>query len=141
MPSASPRSSPGAGESIEGTPDTTLTAFSPEDVRRASTASSTSGVTLGASREDPFVTSQTRTTLSAKASSFTPASTAVVKDIAPAYITVNPPSSTQFGTFTTDTGASRCLKVTSIYDADVLRLVNATLEVSSSPSFIQLFCF
>jgi len=37
-----------------------------------------------------------------------------------------------FGTFTTDTGATRCIKVSSVYGEDTLGLVNASLEVSKA---------
>ena len=83
--STSPHSSPGNAESVGGTPDTSLTAFSPEDVRRGSFAIALSaGAGAGASsstRDDPFVTVTTtaataaasrKTTLSANAVTFQP---------------------------------------------------------------------
>jgi hypothetical protein len=38
-------------------------------------------------------------------------------------------SPTHFGTFSTDTGARRNLKISSIYDAEVKPLVDASMEV------------
>ena len=85
--SISPHSSPGNAESVGGTPDTSLTAFSPEDLRRGSfaiTLSAGAGAGAGAgasSRDDPFVTVTTtaataaasrKTTLSANAVTFQP---------------------------------------------------------------------
>ena len=81
--SISPHSSPGNAESVGGTPDTSLTAFSPEDLRRGSFAIALSaGAGAGASsRDDPFVTVTTtaaaaaasrKTTLSANAVTFQP---------------------------------------------------------------------
>jgi len=81
--SISPRSSPGDDESVGGTPDTSLTAFSPEDLRRGSVAvaSSTGATASSSSRDDPFVTITTstttagrKTTLSANAVTFQPSS-------------------------------------------------------------------
>lgn len=88
----SPRSSSGGAESFKGTPDTRLTAFSPEDgssrsskflqglARSASVAptgcpsASSFGSTTARLDKDPFVTPsyQPRTRLSPKASDFSP---------------------------------------------------------------------
>lgn len=155
MSSQSPYSSSDHGYSAEGTPDTSLTAFSPEEVRpsRPSNASSTGAVTLGAGQHDPFVTSAqpTARSLSATASTFRPLalgmeakSSSAPQDIlaSSAIQAVQPEcgnhlnsvygsiaSPTQFGTFSTDTGARRNLKISSIYDAEVKPLVDASMEV------------
>jgi len=50
------------------------------------------------------------------------------------------PSSTHFGIFTTDTGASRCIKVCAIYDdADVPGKVMATMKVCNTLLCLHAF--
>lgn len=157
--SQSPHSSTGQQDSIEGTPDTSLTAFSPEEVRssRPSHVSSIGDTTIGTAHHDPFVTAAVEPrTLSATASSFqpgvdlnstksstAPAPTPVKTTIAnqPAhgggsYLgSVSPGAQigpSQFGTFSTETGASRYLKISGIYDAEFKPLVEASLQVRFS---------
>ncbi|KAG9246370.1 RNA recognition motif 2-domain-containing protein [Calycina marina] len=132
----SPHSSQGEAESIRDTPDTTLTAFSPEDIRRGPIVSSRGTIIASAgNRDDPFVTSSItgpKTTLSAQASAFTPGFTATVNSSQSNADNVessrqSTPNNVQHGTFTTDTSASRCLKANSIYgDVDVPALVHKT---------------
>ncbi|KAH8598070.1 RNA recognition motif 2-domain-containing protein [Bisporella sp. PMI_857] len=168
-------SSPGdraGGESLSGTPDTTLTAFSPEEVlRRGSIASSIGGVSLDTGRyddpstgikdddadlpdgsskivagrseltvSDPFVTTNTRKTLSATASVFKPGSSGESSGSITIGGSITPyqaqfgvianqktANDTTFGVFTTSTKATRCLKIESIYDADAGPLIKKLL--------------
>ncbi|PQE16546.1 meiosis mei2 protein [Rutstroemia sp. NJR-2017a BBW] len=130
----SPPSSTGAVESVQGTPNTALTAFSPEDVRPAKSADSRpSSAPLSTNQQDPFVSAGPRSKadqkLSATASAFQPFS-----------YSVGPSSTTQtsqvpavaYGStanLVPDTGATRCIKVTSIYhDTDVSSCVSLSLE-------------
>jgi hypothetical protein len=120
-----------------------LTAFSPEDARpsRIPGTSPSGGTSLGAVQHDPFITTaqQSTRTLSATATSFHPlALGGSSSSIAPSVIT--PPSignATQFGAFSTDTTASRCLKIFGIYDVEVLALVNASIKVMFAVSHTQ----
>src|ERR1700712_3975022 len=73
----SPPSSHGAVESAQGTPNTALTAFSPEDVKPPKSADSRpSSAPLSTNHQDPFVTAGPRSKadqkLSATASAFQP---------------------------------------------------------------------
>jgi hypothetical protein len=53
----SPLSSRDGGESAHGTPDTKITAFSPEDIRSVKpTVGKSPGTLLGVGHHDPFVT-------------------------------------------------------------------------------------
>jgi hypothetical protein len=53
----SPLSSRDGGESARGTPDTKITAFSPEDIRSVKpTVGKSPGTLLGVAHHDPFVT-------------------------------------------------------------------------------------
>lgn len=122
IPSQSPHSSSGHAESTGGTPDTSLTAFSPEEVKtsRASIASSLGGVSLGgaslgACQNDPFITNaqQTAHLLSATATTFHPV---FRKDA--------------FLTYDTTTGASTAVKSGKTSGAAVL----ASVPKSSSGS-------
>jgi hypothetical protein len=155
MYSGSPHSSSGSNDSFDATPESKLTAFSPED--RKTTAKSfgpdTGGVLLTAGHHDPFVTPNAKNKevkLSATASTFQPfgiipgptiptttSSTRVRSSpTTPSefeYLqnaALNAGDVGEFGTFTTDTGASRCMKVTSIYGANALKLVEESLDVS-----------
>ena len=148
MNSHSPISSYGGAESNEGTPDTTLTAFSPEEVRTSRIPPNQSDRLLSvATQHDPFVSTSARP-LSATASTFQPlgfragppsSSLGSAADRHDVQYMVQPAHQmspggtniTQFGTFTTDTSATRCMKVKAIYDygMDPLPFVNATLQV------------
>jgi hypothetical protein len=159
----SPYSSTGHVESAGGTPDTRLTAFSPEDNRLTKHASiyKSAGTPLKEGQHDPFVTTSAQPKaeqkLSATASSFRPL---VVRDAPPIgtagingssaipgtaqYLnqiiaeSTPPPRAPEpiealkFGTFTTDTGASRSIKISGIYGKLVMPAVQASLEVSHS---------
>jgi hypothetical protein len=154
---ASPHSSSGRDESPGGTPDTKFTAFSPDDARALKPSNvKSAGTPLKASHNDPFVSDTTKPKveqkLSATASAFQPfglrvssiiPSPAVAHGLAPLPNTTqylnniiaeaSPPRAevTQFGTFTTDTGATRNIKVSGIYGGEeVLPEVKATLDVS-----------
>jgi hypothetical protein len=156
LSSQSPRSSSGRADSADGTPDTSLTAFSPEEVRtsRASITSSIGGVSLSTCQHDPFITTahQSARPLSATASTFHPVfrsdqlsshipavSGAIAakpgnsSDTALTRLSMtnsgSKGNSTQEGSFSTDTGATRCFKVSAIYDVDVRPLADATLQV------------
>lgn len=159
MVNQSPHSSSGAVESTQGTPDTRLTAFSPEDVRPPK------GIKFGlasasfeATPQDPFVSSGSRNKidqkLSATASAFQPFSSKASKD-GPSYSTpvvaygsligrgtektsasqlvplddAQSSEASNYGTFTSDTGASRCIRMKSIYNDHVLPLAVLSLEV------------
>jgi hypothetical protein len=143
MASGSPHSSNGGEGSTQHTPDTTITAFSPEDVRptRFSHASSGGGVAIDSASNDPFISSTVggklkHTILSAKASEFAPASSrAQQMSIAPVSSASTAPtksSTCSLGVFTTDTGASRNIKIKSIYNDDVEAAVDTSLQVCSS---------
>jgi hypothetical protein len=171
----SPHSSSGIFGSTEGTPDTRLTAFSPDDARPLKASNDVSGGTQsGTTQQDPFVTTTTKgkeQKLSATASAFQPfnipvatttpaieleftATAALPAQVeklnhlidqfklaqGPKYGNVTLPAviqgaqqgdTNQHGTFSTDTGATRCVQVTSIYpvDASVHQLVVNSLEV------------
>ncbi|KAM3073805.1 hypothetical protein ACMFMG_008430 [Clarireedia jacksonii] len=160
----SPPSSHGAVESVQGTPNTALTAFSPEDVRPPKPADSRpSSAPLSSNHQDPFVTAGPRSKadqkLSATASAFQPFSysvgpssttqTAQIPAVAYGSTTnlvpgtvqyldnvvashsspVRVPEVTSYGRFSTDTGATRYIKVTSIYhDTDVSSSVSLSFE-------------
>lgn len=133
-----------------------MAAFSPEESRppRLSNTSSTGTASLGVGQHgDPFVNSvePMARTLSATANSFCPLGLAAesascslpqgtstsdaarfFQDDGSSYLSPVGGISqgvTQFGTFSTDTGARRNLKVSSIYEAEVKPLVNASVEV------------
>jgi hypothetical protein len=159
--SQSPHSSSGAADSGEGTPDTRLTSFSPEDARLVKPSNTKStGTPLKASQQDPFVTTSSKPKgeqkLSATASAFQPfglrvssSSSApvtthgsapvpgtiqyldgvIAAQLSPSSGTQHP-ELTQQGTFSTDTGATRCIKIANIYDGDVFHLVEASMNVS-----------
>lgn len=147
-------------ESIQGTPQTTLTAFSPEDARGFKVTSTRSSERpQQAAQADPFVSaSKTKQDqkLSATASSFQPFGLRV-RSTAPASTSAstsrpipgttqyldaviekeNSPARsvqeielTQFGTFTTSTLLSRTVKIASVYKTDVMPLVQASWKVS-----------
>lgn len=146
--SQSPHSSSGHADSAEGTPDTSLTAFSPEDARppRAPGTSPSGGLSFDGVQHDPFVTTttaqQSTRVLSATATAFRPLGLgSSPSSITPSIIT--PPSTsstTQFGTFSTDTAASRCMKIFGIYDVEVIALVNASIKVMFTPLRIFRSC-
>ncbi len=154
---ASPHSSSGRDESAGGTPDTKFTAFSPDDPRAPKPSSvKSAGTPLETSHNDPFVSDATKPKveqkLSATASAFQPfglrvssviPSPVVAYGSAPLLNTAQYLNNiiaeasprraeiTQFGTFTTDTGATRNIKVSGIYGGEeVLPALKATLDVS-----------
>ena len=155
----SPYSSAGNDDSAGGTPDTRLTAFSPDDPRvpRAGLTGMSPRTLLKEGHHDPFVTASSSKTpgLSATASAFRPVSKGGSATAAGVPSTSSPlPGTAQylsqviaesasprnrevsegvkFGTFTTDTGATRCIKVSGIYDKMVMPAVQATFDVSRS---------
>ena len=154
MYSGSQHSSSGSNDSFDATPESKLTAFSPED--RKMTAKSygpdLGGALLTAGSHDPFVTTHGKNKevkLSATASTFQPfgnisgpnASSASHDHVPRSSSTTNTLGYKQsealnagdvgeFGMFTTETGASRCMKVTSIYGANARNLVEESLAVS-----------
>ncbi|TGO69124.1 hypothetical protein BOTNAR_0015g00400 [Botryotinia narcissicola] len=141
----------GAFESIQGTPNTAITAISPEDARvpkQSATDSRASSVTTAANQHDPFVTTGTTTSrasaqLSATASAFQPlhlygpavgapitgnliangsGSTTLIPgtiqyldNVVASQSPVRESEVTSYGKFSTDTGATRCIRVTDIY--------------------------
>ena len=156
----SPDSSNGATESVRGTPETMLTAFSQEDASSLKQANTVS-TPLRAAPQDPFVSTGIKLKvgqkLSATASAFQPfalkvaANTPMVahgsgstevlpgtmqyleKVVASHSVRVGGSQSvelTQQGTFSTDTGASRCIKVATICQCDVMQAVKDSIEVS-----------
>lgn len=154
----SPYSSTGNGESAGGTPGTGLTAFSPDDPRipRTVNVGRSPGELLKEGQHDPFVTSSNSKAglgLSATASSFRPVGRVVTLS-GPVIANIPTPlpgtaqhlnhliansappharevvEGVKYGTFTTDTGATRCIKVYSIYDKIVMPAVQASLDVS-----------
>ncbi|KAF4629910.1 hypothetical protein G7Y89_g8229 [Cudoniella acicularis] len=149
--SVSPHSSSGSAQSLGGTPESKITAFSPDDCRSVNAKPmgiKTSNSPQKASQHDPFVTSaKPNVKLSATASSFQPfgfrnASTGPSPPILQA--STLPPEAaeffkneilavsetTQIGTFTADTGASRYLKISSLYGAPKLYQSSWTLKGS-----------
>lgn len=149
MFAASPRSSTSSNRSYDATPESKLTAFSPEDrvPNPKSTAAKVASTPLKAGHHDPFVTGKPK--LSATALAFEPfgipsgqhaASSSAGRgrslSMSPAPTDYSqkqkqaPAESDQYGTFTTSTGASRCMKVRSIYGANVEELVQDSLGVS-----------
>jgi hypothetical protein len=96
--------------------------------------------------DDPFVNDESKpkgeAKLSATASDFKPfalraapkVSSPSAEDKALKYLQKEIEASrvAHFGTFTTDTGATRCIKVSSVYGEDTLKLVTASLEVSKT---------
>lgn len=160
MFAASPRSSTSSNRSYDATPESKLTAFSPEDrVPNPKSAAAKVGSTpLKAGHHDPFVTGKPK--LSATAMAFQPfgipsgqhaASSSAVRgrssSMSPAptdYSQKQKPTAAeadQYGTFTTNTGASRCMKIRSIYGAHVEKLVQESLAVSFASSLFQLMQF
>ena len=158
MYSGSPQSSSDSNEAFDGTPESKLTAFSPED---RAVAAKPFGVTIGgaslaAGPHDPFITPDTKgrdVKLSATASTFQPF--AINAGPSPTYSsstrvrsssetpgtleflqkeTLDAAEPDRFGTFTTDTGATRCMKVTSLYGANAQQLVESSLVVRSCPN-------
>ncbi|CAG8971934.1 hypothetical protein HYALB_00003269 [Hymenoscyphus albidus] len=146
---ASPRSSASSNRSYEATPESKLTAFSPEDrvtlSKLKSTTSKASSTPLKAGHHDPFVTAKPK--LSATAMAFQPfavpsgqpaASSSAARgsssSMSPIHAdysqkqNLNVGENDHYGTFTTNTGASRCMKISSIYGADVENLVAASLK-------------
>jgi hypothetical protein len=150
----SPHSSFDSNDGFDTTPESKLTAFSPEDrcVTGNSFGAKAGGAPLTAGYHDPFVTTNAKNKevkLSATASTFQPfginagssasASSATrvrSSSTTPGTLeylqkeTLNAGDVDRFGTFTTDTGASRCMKVTSLYGANAQKLVEASLAVS-----------
>ena len=155
----SPYSSTGNADSIGGTPDTRITAFSPEDPRvpRSASMAPAAGVFSKEGQHDPFVivsNSKATTGLSATASAFRPVGRNISSGSASIDDNSSPPvpgtaqylskliadstpprtkeasDGVKFGTFTTDTGASRCIKISGIYDKMVQPAVQASLDVS-----------
>ena len=154
MASPSPYSSSDHGYSAKGTPDTSLTAFSPEEAkpsRPSNTLPDTGGASLVAGQHDPFITTMKPTgrSLSATASSFRPLGGKETKAGSLQEISVSSAahvflpkngsrvssaggsvsSSTQVGTFSTDTGVRRNLKISAIYESEVKPLVDASIKV------------
>lgn len=159
----SPASSSDVVDSIRGTPYTSLTALSPEDVRVMKSGAVNIGGSLAGSNHDPFVSSNTQTggKLSAKASTFKPslemraaAANASVFAIEPSQEMHTPISShygeltgskspqgapheaspTHVGVFTSDSNISRVLKVTGKNSvATFLSSVEVSKRVSSPP--------
>ncbi|KAA8572925.1 hypothetical protein EYC84_003476 [Monilinia fructicola] len=156
----------GAFESIQGTPNTALTAISPEDGRvpKSTTAESrpSSVAQTSANQHDPFVTSSTTSRasaqLSATASAFQPlqlygpavgtpaagnliANGSGVATLIPGTVqyldnvvaSQSPARDTEitsYGKFSTDTSATRCIRVTDIYQKvdSVLNCVQFSFE-------------
>lgn len=149
-------------ESVQNTPYTTLTAFSPEDVRVPQSSTSRSGMGPPATHSDPFVTSAKskaeQQKLSATASTFQPfgmrGSSKATAPSGPGPI----PGTTQyldaviekanspnrgdwemsFGVFTTSTMMSRNIKVSSVMKNEVMPLIEASWKVTY---FLALFHF
>ncbi|KAL2068332.1 hypothetical protein VTL71DRAFT_16430 [Oculimacula yallundae] len=136
-------------ESVQNTPYTTLTAFSPEDVRVSQSSSSRSGMATPATQSDPFVTSaksKAEQRLSATASTFQPfgmrgssmstassssgpvPGTAQYLDAVIEKATSSPKGDSEmsFGVFTTNTMMTRNIKVSSIMKDDVMPLIETT---------------
>lgn len=147
----SPISSRDGGESFEGTPDTRITAFSPEDVRPMKlSAVQSSGTPLRGVHHDPFITSAPKPKLDATVPSFQPyglraAPIPAVRLAAPIpgtaqYLTAiiknasTPPQAeaTQSGVFTTSSNTSRCMKLSSNYPASIPDQLDASKTVSRS---------
>ncbi|KAG4429448.1 hypothetical protein IFR05_015070 [Cadophora sp. M221] len=143
--------SPGSSlrdESVQNTPYTTLTAFSPEDARVPQSSTTRSAMGPPGTHNDPFVTSaksKAEQKLSATASSFKPfglrgssmATSSSSSGPIPgttqyldAVIEKASPSRTDaemsFGVFTTSTMMSRNIKVSSIMKNDVMPLIETT---------------
>ncbi|ESZ99458.1 hypothetical protein SBOR_0220 [Sclerotinia borealis F-4128] len=153
----------GAFESIQGTPNTALTAISPEDGRalKATVESRPSSVQSAANQHDPFVTAGTAgrgsAQLSATASTFQPlhlyrpavgtpvtgnliangsgsvtlipGTIQYLDNVVASQSPVRDSEITNYGKFSTDTGATRCIKVTDIYQkGDVLSYVRKSFE-------------
>ncbi|KAK0099681.1 hypothetical protein ONS96_008177 [Cadophora gregata f. sp. sojae] len=142
-------------ESVQNTPYTALTAFSPEDVRIQQASASRSSMPPPGAHNDPFVTStkaaKADQKLSATASAFKPfglrtssmgstPSTSSISGPVPGttqYLDAviekeNSPSrrsndsDMSFGVFTTSTMMSRNIKVSSIMKNDVMPMIEAT---------------
>ncbi|KAH6715650.1 RNA recognition motif 2-domain-containing protein [Leptodontidium sp. MPI-SDFR-AT-0119] len=135
-------------ESVQNTPYTTLTAFSPEDARVPQSSTTRSAMGPPGTHSDPFVTSaksKAEQKLSATASSFKPfglrsSSMAVgssgsgpipgTTQYLDAVIEKASPPRTDaemsFGVFTTSTMMSRNIKVSSIMKNDVMPLIETT---------------
>jgi hypothetical protein len=140
--------------SLGGTPDTRITAFSPEDVRYGRQPLHRTTVTpTSSTSNDPFVSASTtqKPKLSALASEFEPSKPRVlvpVPDARPLPGTAehlnNIISAAEnesavhelgsYGTFTTSTVKTRILKITSLrgVSLDVMSTVDSALHVSSS---------
>ncbi|CZT46411.1 related to mei2 protein [Rhynchosporium secalis] len=136
-------------ESVQNTPYTTLTAFSPEDVRLQQSSTSRSGMGPPTTQSDPFVTSdksKAEQKLSATASTFQPFGMRG-SSMVPTSLSSSPvPGTTQyldaviekatsspkgdpemgFGTFTTNTMMTRNIKVSSIMKNEVMPLIETT---------------
>ncbi|KAI9646936.1 hypothetical protein NHQ30_004936 [Ciborinia camelliae] len=156
----------GAFESIQGTPNTALTAISPEDARApkpSTTETRTASITqsAAANQHDPFVTTSTTSRasaqLSATASAFQPlqlygpavgaqvagnvvangsgsvtlipGTIQYLDNVVASQSPVRDSEITNYGKFSTDTGATRCIKVTDIYQkVDVFDCVQFSFE-------------
>jgi hypothetical protein len=148
--SGSHHSSADSNEDLQASPETRLSAFSIDrNVAANSFASNVGGAPLAANHNDPFVTTNEKhkeVKLSATASAFQPfgihtgannSNTRVrSSSTTPGTLeylqkeTLNAGEVDRFGTFTTDTGATRCMKVTSLYGMNAQKLVEASLAVS-----------
>ena len=156
----SPYSSSGNADSVSGTPDTRLSGFSPDDIRiaRSSGAIKPLATPQNEGQHDPFVSNQNLDQkLSATALPFQPtlipgraampASSAAnssapplpgsaqflcqqIAEDTPPPRAPDPIEILKFGVFTTDTGASRSIKVSGIYGSHVMPAVQASLDVS-----------
>ncbi|OWP05060.1 RNA recognition domain-containing protein [Marssonina coronariae] len=151
---ASPLSS-SRDESVQGTPQTNLTMFSPEDVRLYeynAPANRSAERPQQASQNDPFVSSSSTQSkadqkLSATASTFQPwglrvpgsKSTSGPIPGSKEFLTdqiekATSPSrssgseTTQFGQFTSNSRVSRCIKISSVYKKDIMPLVEASCK-------------
>ena len=146
-------------DSVQNTPYTTLTAFSPEDVRTSQIFAGRSNMPPPGAHNDPFVTSakaaKADQKLSATASAFKPfgmRTSSIGSTPSGSSISGPIPGTTQyfdaviekenspsrglsdtdmsFGVFTTSTMMSRNIKVSSIMKNDVMPLIEATWKVS-----------
>jgi len=154
----SPNSSHDGLQSMDATPDTKLTAFSPDDVRsiKIPSASRSADTSTESCHNDPFVSAGSKPKaeqkLSATASTFQPFG---LKNVGLAPISSTPVPGTAdhlhaiiaadadvvrdpitsevlgAGKFTTDTLASRSIKVESIFKNDISKLVESSLEVNA----------
>jgi hypothetical protein len=127
---SSPRSSSGGAESFKGTPDTRLTAMSPDDGPKSSSLLKSFRSVVSHMEKDPFITSMhgVGTRLSPTASTFSPF-------VSSTYVRLPDGEGPISGALSTDIGLSRILVISSPTQVST-REVEAILGVST-PTELQ----